>query len=441
MDDDDIFSVIIPLTAAGNDPADQKNDPPAVASLKELVGQAAARPDESVDKSCQDSVPDIVQIMVDGRPLLPGSYTSINESARTIFPLIAENKHLFYRALRAWEIRDGKLVQMDESAFRSRVEYFTSKKTWKYLSNGKGEILIAERNMSRDDAAALLSCREAADYLPPIRTVSRSPILLYQDGEPLQTLPGYNEAAGGIYVTGTSSPCEVPFDEAVQSLLGLFDDYDFVEAADRSRALAAYLTPELAAGGWINGSIPVAMVEAKESQSGKTLMLHVRALIHGDVCQVVVDRKKGVGSLDESLSKAFLSGGRFPLLDNFRGAIDSPLLEAAITTPTCVPIRVAHSKETDVDISSSCLGLSSNGVEMTRDLANRCCIIRISKQEDGYRYRDYPEGTLKAHVEVNAMYYLGCIHAILRQWAQEGCPRNAGTGHDFREWGGSRILD
>jgi len=97
------------------------------------------------------------------------------------------------------------------------------------------------------------------------------------------------------------------------------------------------------------------------------------------------------------------------------------------------PARIPHQPEVLVNPRRFLIQLTSNGVEATRDLANRSSIVRIRKRP-GYVYRD----TL-GEIERRRAYFLGCVFSIVRAWFQAGKPRITCTSHDFREWAG--ILD
>jgi len=88
----------------------------------------------------------------------------------------------------------------------------------------------------------------------------------------------------------------------------------------------------------------------------------------------------------------------------------------------------------DVDTSPFLWQLSTNGAEITRDLANRSIITRIKKQEEGYTFREYLEGDLLAQVKSRHSAYLGAVFAVVRAWLEAGSPRSAECRHDFREW-------
>jgi hypothetical protein len=122
-----------------------------------------------------------------------------------------------------------------------------------------------------------------------------------------------------------------------------------------------------------------------------------------------------------------------------RGRINSPLLESALRGRGSIPARVPHKGEIQVNPTRFLFQLSSNGVETTRDLANRSSIVRIRKQPKSYQFHQWPEGDLLDHIRAQQAFYLGCVFAVVRAWHAAGKLRTAETRHDFRQW--TQILD
>ena len=119
--------------------------------------------------------------------------------------------------------------------------------------------------------------------------------------------------------------------------------------------------------------------------------------------------------------------------------MDSQTLEAFVTCDGMFPARVPHRGEIHVDSTRFLLQLTSNGIETTRDLANRASMCRIRKQPDEYQFKRYSEGDLLAHVRANQPYYLGCVFEVIKEWQHQGKPKVKECQHDFREW--AMILD
>ncbi len=187
-------------------------------------------------------------------------------------------------------------------------------------------------------------------------------------------------------------------------------------------------------GGVLTTPLPIDIGEADTSQSGKTYRQKLVAAIYRETPNVVVQRSGGVGGLDEALSQKLIDARPFVLFDNMRGKLDSPYLESVLTAPGAMPARVPHRGEVQVDPRGFVFQITSNGVETTRDLANRASIIRIRKRPPGYVFYAHREGDLYSHVVANQAYYLGCVFAIVTNYVEAGCLRTNDTRHDFREW-------
>jgi hypothetical protein len=77
--------------------------------------------------------------------------------------------------------------------------------------------------------------------------------------------------------------------------------------------------------------------------------------------------------------------------------------------------------------------LTSNGVEITKDLANRSLVTRIKKHPEGHKFKIDNEGDLLDHVVANQPHYLGAVFAIVGEWIKQGMQRTPGIHHDFRK--------
>jgi hypothetical protein len=105
-----------------------------------------------------------------------------------------------------------------------------------------------------------------------------------------------------------------------------------------------------------------------------------------------------------------------------------------LTAEKSFPVRVPHCGQVEIDPSRFFVMLTSNGIETTRDFANRCSIVRIRKHPDNYQFRVFPEGDLLEHVRACQPYYLGAVFAIVQRWIELGRPLSNETRHDFHGW-------
>ncbi len=373
---------------------------------------------------------------------LPSGEVTITECSEKLFAIMRRHDVLFSRNGSVTEfLLDDKgkpmLRPVSAHAFRSRVEHFVQPRKWVAGANHSG--LVLKPTVTPVDTSKALLESVAVQLLKPIRAVLNCALILADaDAEIRIISQGYDEQSGFLVVGGAQPP-EVDLEEAVAKLKELIQDFDFQTPGDRARALASILMPALKMGGHIVGSIPADVAEANESQSGKTYRQKMIAAVYNESVSLVTQKEGGVGSDDEAFNEALVRGRPFIQLDNRRGKMDSKHLEAFLTATGLFQARIPHVGTVQVDPTAYIIFLSSNGVEATRDFANRSSIIRIRKQPRGYAYAVYPEGDVLVHIKANQPYVLGCVFAVVRAWLEYGKPKTDQDGHDFREW--SQCLD
>lgn len=364
--------------------------------------------------------------------LLPGGSVTIKESAQAIFERIAPSNTMFSRGDAIAEIvRDDegipRLKLVTPEGFRSRVETFGTIMAWRV--NKEGEAKLKQAIMPRDCASAIMASAEAHAILPPINGIMRCPLLIELDGKPTILRNGYHRCLGGVFVECGEEPPQMSLEEAKTVLSHVIEDFDFQASGDKSRAMAAMLTPALRLGGWLRDSVPIDVSEANESQAGKGYRHKLVCAIYNEKPNYVARTEGGVGSVDERLAETLAEGKPFVTYDNVRGLVDSQYLESLLTSNGPFPARVPHHGSMTVDSRHFLIQLSSNGAAMTRDLANRCAISRIRKRQRGFCYWDILGAVLSDY-----SLFLGAVFRVIQEWVARGKPRSTEARHDFREW-------
>lgn len=357
--------------------------------------------------------------------ILPSHQYPARDSAAQIFERFDD---VYLRAGRVAVVRDEAIEVVKPQAFRSLIEKL-GPTYCRNAVNNTGRVAHQRRAVSHDHAAVIIESDVRFDHLQEIRLVSPVP-LLRDDGSIMSR--GFND--GGVFVTDKGGAEMMEYDEARDTLLDLLSDFDFNTPADRARAFAMLITPALRMSGIVSGPVPLDFAEADQSQAGKTLRQAMTRRIYGvdNVPPISQAKRGGVGSLDESLRSHYLRGYPFAALDNLRGRIDSEILEAAITAPDgIISGRVPHVGEVTLDVSRITHQATSNRAEMTIDLANRSCIVRIKKRPSGYNWK-HPN--LLEYASKNQARFLGCVYAVVRDWIERGRPTTNHGSHDFVIW-------
>ncbi len=375
---------------------------------------------------------------------VPAGEHNYTVAGERIFPAIAASHVWFVRNGKLHEIendRDGaNLAPLTKERAVSGLEEFardTGRRIARFETVKKdGKVYPVWRNttMPTNSMDILMQGNVAREHLPEIRQLVSCPVIVEAGDNRTETLAlGFHAHGGGTYITSGQTPPDVPLDAAVEALITIHADFAFCSPSDQSRALAVMLSPALKMGGFIHEDFPLHVAEAVESQSGKDYMQKLHSRIYNERPGGIAPSKGGVGSIDETISKAMIAGRPFICFSNFRGKLESAILESAIRGQGRVECRALRTSAT-VDCSPFIWQLSTNGAEFTRDLANRSIITRIRKQPADFEFKPYPEGDLIAHVEAMQSFYLGCVFAIVREWTACGKPKTSDTRHDFRQW-------
>ena len=177
----------------------------------------------------------------------------------------------------------------------------------------------------------VLALSPAEWRFPALETVTEAP-LLRADGTVLSA-PGYDPQTRVFYPPCPELPdLHVPHDpitdevsEAVRLIDEALEGFPFVDQASRANAYAMLLTPMLRRA--VQGNVPVALIDAPEAGTGKSLLAELVAIIHTGVAAAM----KPTPSRDEeewrkTLSAVLLAGNALTIFDNITYRLDSPSL-------------------------------------------------------------------------------------------------------------------
>jgi hypothetical protein len=359
-------------------------------------------------------------------------------ASKHIFAVIAPTNRLFMRGTLVHEVAADDtdafaMVPVAAKRLVSLIETFGAR-VMRREAREDGTMRWRSATFPASSADVALSSDGAREFLPRIRQMVSSPVLI-PDGDRGAAVigKGYHPHAGGTFVTGGEEVQTVDLNEAIEILAGCLIDFDFPDGGDASRAMASLISPAMKMGGWIDDDFPLDLAEADQSQSGKSFRFKMIHAIYREHPSAITQAAGGVGSLDERVSRALITGRPFISFDNFRGRMDSQIMETAIRGLGKVAARALRA-EADIDVTPFLWQLSTNGAELTRDLANRAVITRIRKRADTHQFQTYPEGNIVSHIKAHQPRYLGAVHAVIREWASQGCPLTAERRHDFRRW-------
>lgn len=358
---------------------------------------------------------------------------SSHHIARKVFRKLAKTNRYFIREgnLVCYDptSTSGRLVEISADELRSRLDkHFQVRRP---IRKDQPQRLIPD-TATADEARLLLGSQEMREELKEVGRVMRHPVLVSENGEPKILITGAHE---GLFIDSNDVIPDIPISEAVTSILGLLEDFKFRTESDKSRAVSHFLSPALVFGSLLSGRVPFHVVEADKPGSGKGFLQKLITTIYNEAPGVIINIKKGIGSTDGTLSRRLLDGCAFIQYDNYRGRLDSEMQESALTEDKA-PCRALHT-EGEVSTKGAFFMMTSNGAELTEDLSDRSCFVRIIKQDEDYKWV-WEGDELLVHVKDKWSYYLGCIYSVLSEWIRRGKPSTTAVNlHRFRSWAGS----
>lgn len=346
-----------------------------------------------------------------------GEHRSIMETATELATLLAKDQALYSKGGNAVRIgKEGTLQDLRADTMRSLVETVC-------VPVRLDKVRRASRaTLSKSDAEALLACTVFSESLDPIEVTVHCPLLDNGADGALIPKSGYVKR---LLAYSTADDVEEPSDlsSAVDTLRFLFKDFVFTTPADQSRAMAALLTPAIVFNRLITKRSPGILVTADESQTGKGFLLGLIAAVYGESV-ASVSSGEGVAKIDEVFDATLVRGQPFVVVDNVRGKLDSQKIESFMTESSYVA-RSAYVRAMTVNPARYILGFTSNKMETTPDLANRCNCISLRKQRRKFPVFKLPDGSfgdLHDLVKANQPKFLGAVYRVLREWVGQGKP-------------------
>jgi hypothetical protein len=234
----------------------------AGASAEELVAAVSAarpyRPQESEaqqteTKESEHTSPKSDSQEEDDRPelLMPVGRVEYCHTAKELFSGLANRERYFVYGQLIVEMGVGvllkdkhhhdALIPLEADALRSRIEKDFRCMAWR---EKHGHLIKVPARCPHDTANVLLKTDQAFELLPPLRTLSASPVLVGESGN-LQILGAGYHPTSGVYVHGDEVKLSASVKNARETLLSLLCDYQFVTESDKAIALIEIEPPML----------------------------------------------------------------------------------------------------------------------------------------------------------------------------------------------------
>lgn len=285
--------------------------------------------------------------------------------------------------------------------------------------------------------SVLLSQRDWAE-IRPLRAVTESPVLR-SDGSVVQTA-GYDRASGYLYAPNAAylpvdpSPSQQQARAALCELREVFSDFPYASPEHAMVPVAALLS--IVGRAAIVGPCPAFIFDATVRGSGKTLQ--------GDVVHAIATGRRAphatLAAQEEEREKTLagfaLLGCPVVFLDNVKGALGGPKLEATLTS-TEVAFRVLGRPDVVSLQWSAVILVSGNNLTLTEDMTRRVLVSRLeSPLEDPTTRTEFTHPELVTWAIAERARLLVAALTVLRSYVSHGRPDTDVTsiGEPYGAW-------
>ena len=294
--------------------------------------------------------------------------------------------------------------------------------------------LSLERTMTESDAKGVLSSQQFIGKLPKLEKVATARLpVLRRDGTIQLPPAGYDPRA----LILTLPQCD--FDESltlaaakeiIDKLLGEFPFAD----AGRSKAVAVSATLSLFGDGLLPQEAlrPVFIYLGNAEGAGKTLLAKCAiSPVHGLV-KTDGDLKDKTETAKELLT-AVIEGRPYILFDNCKKHLDSPCLEAFVTSPFWSGRILGVSKSFSGRNNVTVL-VTGNGCTVSPDLRRRSLFVELFMEQERAEDRTFHRLLDDAALLAMRPGILAALWAIVREWDIAGRPEPSRTHSSFPRW-------
>ncbi|MBI3360830.1 MAG: hypothetical protein HY023_06945, partial [Chloroflexi bacterium] len=275
--------------------------------------------------------------------------------------------------------RDRHVIgEVSESALRGRMA-----RTGFYYKLSKDEERI-ECAPPLDVVRDILALPPAEWKFPPLEALVEAPCLR-PDGT-ICDRPGYDPPtflfyapAPGLLVPDIPlSPMIDDVETAVKLLDSAIGEFPFSNEASRANTIASILTPLVRPA--IDGPTPLALYDAPQAGTGKSLLAEVVATIATGRPAETFSAPTDPEEMRKKITTALVTGTSIVVIDNVIRTLDSDALCMALTSPT-VADRMFRTFDKMV-LPVRCAWIATgNNLQLGGDLPRRCYWIRLDAKD------------------------------------------------------------
>lgn len=338
----------------------------------------------------------------------------------------ADRTHLFRQGNEYVRVLDGDLPTIEIATPEvmvseiDRVAYFV-----RIVKTAKGE---EERitEPPKEIPGRLLKIRR----WPLRRLEGISSIPVIRDDGSIATSKGYDRASKYFLSVARKYPsvreCQTQEDAraACKALLVPFTEYPWVSSADPSVFLSLILS--FVGRPLINGPVPMYAITATVRGTGKTMLGKAACLIGTGREPPMQPRPKDSDEMKKLLTSIVISGEPTLFLDNLRGHLDDPNLEAFTTATEWTDRVLGLSRKMTGKVKAITIA-TGNGLSFAGDLGRRVLTVGLDAKTENAEDRTFECSDLLSEIRHEQPRLTTHALTVLRAFILAGSPNHDRT--------------
>jgi hypothetical protein len=403
---------------------------------KEVQSEVDGQDDEEPESAYEGNTRQVTT--KDGRiwVRLPAENRLMSEFASDMGQALAE-KEIYNRSGLSFTIdhRNQTFKQMTPDSFRTWVERYAVCFDWE--KKKEGPPMRIRKSMTVTDAGTTLASEHFLKRLRQIRKLNQVRLPVLRKSGAIELLPtGYDaESQTFTFETpGLDYPKDMTLDEAKTVLDGLFSEFCFKDDGGLSKAVALSGMLTLYAYGLLpNGAlVPCFIILANAEGAGKTLVVKVI------VVPILGKFEAGVKpGNEEELRKALLGvvmqGRNCIILDNLKEHLDSPSLEAFLTSTNWTD-RILGSNKPFSGEKNTVVFATGNACTVSPDMRRRSLFVTLFMREERAEARQFNCSLDVPYLLEKRGDILSAQWTLINAWNAAGRPPGSKTHSSFPEW-------
>lgn len=278
---------------------------------------------------------------------------------------------------------------------------------------------------------------------PVLRSIAEGP-LVRPDGT-VAAKPGHDPAMQ-VYLSLSYDHRDVRYPEtpsdgdlrrARETILEVLCDFPFVDEASRSNAVALLLLPLVRHA--FDGQVPLAVIDAPQAGTGKSLLAEVVSLIHTGRQTAVTVAPREDDEWRKRLTTIVKMGIPIVSIDNIDQPLNNASLAGLLTSGYWSDRALGLNDMISRPHQATWL-CTGNNISIGGDLIRRCYWIRLDAEsstpwlKNGFKHENLKGWVLERRAEL-----LSALMTMTRAWYAAGCPApDVPPLGSFEEW--TRII-